>query len=29
MAECFDDKGTLVATGTVRWRLGPVRPKPG
>jgi acyl-coenzyme A thioesterase PaaI-like protein len=23
-AECFDREGTLVATGTVRWRLGPV-----
>jgi acyl-coenzyme A thioesterase PaaI-like protein len=29
MAECFDREGTLVATGTVRWRLGPVRPKAG
>jgi acyl-coenzyme A thioesterase PaaI-like protein len=29
MAECFDPEGTLVATGNVRWRLGPVRPKPG
>jgi acyl-coenzyme A thioesterase PaaI-like protein len=28
-AECFDREGALVATGTVRWRLGPVRPKPG
>jgi hypothetical protein len=28
MAECFDREGTLVATGNVRWRLGPVRPKP-
>lgn len=27
MAECFDGAGTLVATGQVRWRLGPVRPK--
>jgi acyl-coenzyme A thioesterase PaaI-like protein len=26
-AECFDGAGTLVATGQVRWRLGPVRPK--
>jgi acyl-coenzyme A thioesterase PaaI-like protein len=26
MAECFDSAGTLVATGQVRWRLGPVRP---
>ncbi|MEX2181951.1 MAG: hotdog fold domain-containing protein [Gemmatimonadaceae bacterium] len=26
-AECFDPSGVLVATGTVRWRLGPVRPK--
>lgn len=26
-AECFDGAGTLVATGHVRWRLGPVRPK--
>lgn len=26
-AECFDRDGTLVATGTVRWRLGPVKPK--
>ena len=26
MAECFDGEGTLVATGHVRWRLGPVRP---
>jgi hypothetical protein len=25
MAECFDREGTLVATGHVRWRLGPVR----
>lgn len=24
-AECFDRDGTLVATATVRWRLGPVR----
>ena len=29
MAECFDREGTLVATGNVRWRLGPVRPKAG
>jgi acyl-coenzyme A thioesterase PaaI-like protein len=27
MAQCFDRDGTLVATGNVRWRLGPVRPK--
>ena len=26
-AECFDREGTLVATGHVRWRLGPVRRK--
>jgi len=26
-AECFDHEGTLVATGTVRWRLGPVERK--
>jgi acyl-coenzyme A thioesterase PaaI-like protein len=26
-AECFDREGVLVATGQVRWRLGPVRPK--
>jgi hypothetical protein len=26
-AECFDREGTLVATGQVRWRLGPVRRK--
>ena len=26
-AECFDREGTHVATGNVRWRLGPVRPK--
>src|SRR5918994_859976 len=26
-AECFDGQGSLVATGHVRWRLGPVRPK--
>lgn len=25
-AECFDGSGTLVATGTARWRLGPTRP---
>lgn len=24
-AECFDPSGTLVATATVRWRLGPNR----
>ena len=29
MAECFDREGTLVATGNVRWRLGPVRLKAG
>jgi acyl-coenzyme A thioesterase PaaI-like protein len=29
MAECFDRQGHLVATGNVRWRLGPVRPKAG
>jgi hypothetical protein len=29
MAECFDREGTLVATGRVRWRLGPVRAKAG
>jgi acyl-coenzyme A thioesterase PaaI-like protein len=28
-AECFDPEGTLVATGNVRWRLGPVPPKAG
>lgn len=28
-AECFDPAGTLVATGNVRWRLGPIRPKVG
>lgn len=27
VAECFDRDGTLVATGHIRWRLGPVRPK--
>ena len=27
MAECFDREGTLVATGNVRWRLGPTPPK--
>lgn len=26
-AECFDREGALVATGTVRWRLGPVQRK--
>jgi acyl-coenzyme A thioesterase PaaI-like protein len=26
-AECFDREGALVATGHVRWRIGPVRPK--
>ncbi len=25
LAECFDPSGTLVATGRVTWRLGPVR----
>jgi acyl-coenzyme A thioesterase PaaI-like protein len=29
MAECFDREGTLVATGNVRWRLGPVPSKTG
>jgi acyl-coenzyme A thioesterase PaaI-like protein len=29
VAECFDHEGTLVATGNVRWRLGPIRPKAG
>jgi acyl-coenzyme A thioesterase PaaI-like protein len=29
VAECFDGEGTLVAIGTVRWRLGTLRPKPG
>ena len=29
MAECFDREGTLVATGKVRWRLGPVRTRAG
>lgn len=28
-AECFDREGALVATGNVRWRLGPVRRDPG
>lgn len=28
-AKCFDPAGTLVATGNVRWRLGPIRPKVG
>jgi acyl-coenzyme A thioesterase PaaI-like protein len=28
-AECFDPAGTLVATGTIRWRLGPIRPQVG
>jgi acyl-coenzyme A thioesterase PaaI-like protein len=27
IAECFDRAGTLVATGRVRWRLGPMPPK--
>jgi acyl-coenzyme A thioesterase PaaI-like protein len=27
--ECFDPAGTLVATGNVRWRLGPIRPQAG
>jgi acyl-coenzyme A thioesterase PaaI-like protein len=26
-AQCFDGAGALVATGNVRWRLGPVPPK--
>jgi acyl-coenzyme A thioesterase PaaI-like protein len=26
-AECFDRERVLVATGTIRWRLGPVKPK--
>lgn len=26
-AECFDPAGTLVATGNIRWRLGPIRPR--
>jgi acyl-coenzyme A thioesterase PaaI-like protein len=26
-AECFDGEGVLVATGNVRWRLGPVNEK--
>lgn len=29
MAECFDREGALVATGNVRWRLGPMRAKLG
>jgi acyl-coenzyme A thioesterase PaaI-like protein len=28
-AECFDSAGTVVATGNVSWRLGPVPPKAG
>lgn len=28
-AKCFDREGTLVATGTVRWRLGLTRPTAG
>jgi acyl-coenzyme A thioesterase PaaI-like protein len=28
-AECFDRARILVATATVRWRLGPVAPKAG
>lgn len=28
-AECFDSAGTLVATGYVSWRLGPVPSKAG
>jgi acyl-coenzyme A thioesterase PaaI-like protein len=27
-AECFDPAGELVATATVRWRLGPVKERP-
>jgi len=26
-ADCLDPEGTVVARATVRWRLGPVRPK--
>jgi Domain of unknown function (DUF4442) len=26
-AECFDRERVLVATGNIRWRLGPVKPK--
>jgi acyl-coenzyme A thioesterase PaaI-like protein len=26
-ADCLDREGTVVARATVRWRLGPVRPK--
>lgn len=26
-ADCVDGEGTVVARATVRWRLGPVRPK--
>ena len=26
-AECFDRERVLVATGSIRWRLGPVKPK--
>jgi acyl-coenzyme A thioesterase PaaI-like protein len=26
-AECFDREGVHVATGNVRWRLGPAKPK--
>jgi acyl-coenzyme A thioesterase PaaI-like protein len=29
MAECFDREGARVATGNVRWRLGPVPTKAG
>jgi acyl-coenzyme A thioesterase PaaI-like protein len=28
-AECFNPSGTLVATGNMRWRLGPIRPQVG
>ena len=27
VAECFDPDGVLVATGRVRWRLGPKPPR--
>lgn len=29
VAECFDREGALVATGHVRWRLGPAPPEAG